>query len=227
MYICNAQLYSTLSAATAVTMANTFPNSKIILVGDPDPDLAMQLNQSLIPASLLAPPYNALQEVLDGDYMKFVALYNQHLMTDEVQMLFATIFAALYKGVTIILLFPQDSAELMYPNALIQYFYQVFHVQVGTETTGFIVDPNATDKIVNLMYRCGTINSLEYVYMIENTITETAMKKLIYQLDIKVQHSDNYQEYLDWVDRYHKRMVTAGKILAVRPFSMDISAAKV
>ena len=127
----NAQIYSTEKVDRAMLCQQS--GAKILYLGEPDPYLDQVTNNSLIYASILTPPYEAFQAVLNEDYARFGALYTEHLNTEEAQMFIATIVAAIYKGINIVLLFPEDTGDLKYPDFMLKFIFTNLGIQIATD----------------------------------------------------------------------------------------------
>lgn len=216
----NAQIYATEKVDKAMLCQQS--GAKILYIGEPDPYLDQVTGNSIIYASILTPPYDALQAVLNEDYVRFGAVYTEHLNTNEAQMFIATITAAIYKGINIVLLFPEDTAELKYPDFLMKFIFTNLGIQIATDDYPFMYNNAFDDIILDLLYRHNCISPYEYVYMITN-VTSASLHKLVEELDIKVENPRDPNQYVMWVERFHNRMVQAQRYLITKPFTVDPS----
>lgn len=216
--ILKGQIYATEDIEHAMMCLTS--GAKIIYIGEPDQDLNRATNNSLICIPLLTPPYEALRAVLENDIAKFSLMYTEHLNTKECQLLIASIVAALYKGFMVILLFPKDTKELLYPDFLIKFFITNLGIQIGSDKIQYAFNPIFDDVNLDILYRHNIISPQEYVFNCTN-ITQLSLQKLIADLNIRVQNPNDISQYIKWVEEYHDRMVLANRLLTVQPFVCD------
>ena len=219
MIIFRGQIYATDKVDRALLYQQQF-GAKVIYIGEPDPYINQAFGNTLIQITTLTPPYDALQAVLCEDYTRFGAIYTEHLNTLEAQSLIATIVYAIYQGINIVLLFPEDTAELKYPDFLIKFIFTNLGIQVATDSNPFMYNNAFDDIIMDLLYRHDCVSPYEYIYMITN-VTNASLHKLVDQLQIKVENPRDPIQYVQWVERFHDRMVAAQKPLTVQPFKCD------
>lgn len=194
--------------------------SKVIYVGDEDPDVSRALNGEVIYASILTPSYEAFQAVLNDDVLTFSNSYTAHLNTYEPQMMLATIVASMYRGVNIVLLFPEDTADLKYPEFLLRFIYANLGILIGTDDMPFAYNNIFDDAVMDFLYTYNYVSPYEYVYMINN-VTPASLQKLIEQLHIRVKNPNDTNEYLEYIQRMHDTMVQSNMVSTTSMFRCD------
>ena len=200
-------------------------NSKIVYIGDEDPDVSRALNGEVIYASILTPPYDAFQAVLNDDVLMFSNSYTAHLNNYEPQMMLATIVASLYRGVNIVLLFPEDTGDLKYPEFLLRFIFANLGIQVGSDEMPFAYNNAFDDTVMDFLYMYNYVSPYEYVYMINN-VSPASLQKLIDQLQIKVLNPNDINEYLNYIQGMHDTMVKTNTVATTTMFTCDPSQYK-
>lgn len=219
MVIFPGWIYTTESVDRALYCQHQY-NAKVIYVGDDDQDVTRAFNGAIIYASVLTPPYDAFQAILNDDMVTFSNTYTSHLNMYECQMMLATIVASIYKGINIVLLFPGDTAELRYPQFLLSFIATNLGIQAGTDDIPFAYNNAFDDDVMNFLYMYNYVQPYEYIFRVNN-VTPMALQKLISELQIVVKNPNDVNEYLEYVQRIHDVMVQSNTIPAIKMFSCD------
>lgn len=133
-------------------------DSVLIYCGDPA-DMSTDFAKiGAVSGVALVPDYQALQLYVNGsngylDYYRKINLTNKA----ATQML-ATMLQAAIMGKNVILYFPPETKELLYPNNLLSYIWELFGVQVKTKSTDFFFNPQHNDFDIRFIYDHGLID---------------------------------------------------------------------
>jgi len=215
--IFKGQLVSTFDINLA--LENQKYGSKVLYLGEKDPEVDARSNGTFIYASMLTPRYDALQAVLDNNYIAFGEMYTAYLNSNESQMLLATIVASMYRGINLVLLFPEDTGMLMYPDFIMKFLFTNLGIQPGTPSSPFIYNPAFDDINLDLMYRFNCIPVLDYLYA-ANNITPASLQKVISEMHIVVDNPKDIQQYISWIESYQDDMRLSNSVL-IEPFRLS------
>lgn len=122
--------------------------AKVIYIGELNNNLPPQF----IPCPILLPPYEALNAEINGDMQTYVQLYSQYLSSNkECYDTFMTIITALFNDTNMIL-YVEEGNNLQHANALMQYMFNVFNIQIGTDQVQYVLNPDIIPVLLALIY---------------------------------------------------------------------------
>lgn len=106
--------------------------------------------------SLLIPPYDTMDLLLDGKYDEFAAMYSQYLYSSqEVEMMISIMLTALYQGVNIVLYVPKNVYELNFIPVLAAFISDTTGIVYGNPYTQAIYNKGYNDRNMARLYTDG------------------------------------------------------------------------
>lgn len=144
-----------------------------------------------IGGSLLLPPYEALNALVDGDEEAFGYYYFNYLSNDySVNQFVNIILAAIMSGINIIIL--TDSNGPDFSNALRAYFVTTFGLILGDSSRSFAYDITYVPRILTRLYSEDVIDQKMFLslYPHEVAFDIFTVRKLAFENNLKFT-SDN------------------------------------
>lgn len=180
---------------------------KTIIIADEPENYRMP---QAIGGSLLLPPYQALELLVDGNERDFEFEYDQYLNNDiSVYKFINIILQALIVGTNIIFLVESNDIDFM--KVLRRYFAVSFGIILGDSMNPFSFDINYTPSILNRLYSCDDISKETYLslYPLEFDIDPFCVGKL--QADFNMRFN-NIKEAHEYFKRYSQVLKNGGII---------------
>lgn len=180
---------------------------KTIIIADEPENYRMP---QAIGGSLLLPPYQALELLVDGNERDFEFEYDQYLNNDiSVYKFINIILQALIVGTNIIFLVESNDIDFM--KVLRRYFAVSFGIILGDSMNPFSFDINYTTTILNRLYSCDDISKETYLslYPLEFDIDPFCVGKL--QADFNMRFN-NIKEAHEYFKRYSQILKNGGII---------------
>ena len=180
---------------------------KTIIIADEPENYRMP---QAIGGSLLLPPYQALELLVDGNERDFEFEYDQYLNNDiSVYKFINIILQALIVGTNIIFLVESNDIDFM--KVLRRYFAVSFGIILGDSMNPFSFDINYTTTILNRLYSCDDISKETYLslYPLEFDIDPFCVGKL--QADFNMRFN-NIKEAHEYFKRYSQVLKNGGII---------------
>lgn len=180
---------------------------KTIIIADEPENYRMP---QAIGGSLLLPPYQALELLVDGNERDFEFEYDQYLNNDiSVYKFINIILQALIVGTNIIFLVESNDIDFM--KVLRRYFAVSFGIILGDSMNPFSFDINYTTTILNRLYSCDDISKETYLslYPLEFDIDPFCVGKL--QADFNMRFN-NIKEAHEYFKRYSQMLKNGGII---------------
>lgn len=180
---------------------------KTIIIADEPENYRMP---QAIGGSLLLPPYQALELLVDGNERDFEFEYDQYLNNDiSVYKFINIILQALIVGTNIIFLVESNDIDFM--KVLRRYFAVSFGIILGDSMNPFSFDINYTTSILNRLYSCDDISKETYLslYPLEFDIDPFCVGKL--QADFNMRFN-NIKEAHEYFKRYSQVLKNGGII---------------
>lgn len=180
---------------------------KTIIIADEPENYRMP---QAIGGSLLLPPYQALELLVDGNERDFEFEYDQYLNNDiSVYKFINIILQALIVGTNIIFLVESNDIDFM--KVLRRYFAVSFGIILGDSMNPFSFDINYTPTILNRLYSCDDISKETYLslYPLEFDIDPFCVGKL--QADFNMRFN-NIKEAHEYFKRYSQVLKNGGII---------------
>lgn len=180
---------------------------KTIIIADEPENYRMP---QAIGGSLLLPPYQALELLVDGNERDFEFEYDQYLNNDiSVYKFINIILQALIVGTNIIFLVESNDIDFM--KVLRRYFAVSFGIILGDSMNPFSFDINYTTSILNRLYSCDDISKETYLslYPLEFDIDPFCVGKL--QADFNMRFN-NIKEAHEYFKRYSQMLKNGGII---------------
>lgn len=180
---------------------------KTIIIADEPENYRMP---QAIGGSLLLPPYQALELLVDGNERDFEFEYDQYLNNDiSVYKFINIILQALIVGTNIIFLVESNDIDFM--KVLRRYFAVSFGIILGDHMNPFSFDINYTTIILNRLYSCDDISKETYLslYPLEFDIDPFCVGKL--QADFNMRFN-NIKEAHEYFKRYSQMLKNGGII---------------
>ena len=180
---------------------------KTIIIADEPENYRMP---QAIGGSLLLPPYQALELLVDGNERDFEFEYDQYLNNDiSVYKFINIILQALIVGTNIIFLVESNDIDFM--KVLKRYFAVSFGIILGDSMNPFSFDINYTTSILNRLYSCDDISKETYLslYPLEFDIDPFCVGKL--QADFNMRFN-NIQSAHEYFKRYSQMLKNGGII---------------
>ena len=180
---------------------------KTIIIADEPENYRMP---QAIGGSLLLPPYQALELLVDGNEGDFEFEYDQYLNNDiSVYKFINIILQALIVGTNIIFLVESNDIDFM--KVLRRYFAVSFGIILGDSMNPFSFDINYTTSILNRLYSCDDISKETYLslYPLEFDIDPFCVGKL--QADFNMRFN-NIKEAHEYFKRYSQMLKNGGII---------------
>lgn len=180
---------------------------KTIIIADEPENYRMP---QAIGGSLLLPPYQALELLVDGNERDFEFEYDQYLNNDiSVYKFINIILQALIVGTNIIFLVESNDIDFM--KVLRRYFAVSFGIILGDSMHPFSFDINYTTSILNRLYSCDDISKETYLslYPLEFDIDPFCVGKL--QADFNMRFN-NIKEAHEYFKRYSQMLKNGGII---------------
>jgi hypothetical protein len=159
-----------------------------------------------IHGSILLPPYEAVSAEMDNNLEAFYGYYYAHLNNYEASRMVSAIIAALYQGINICLYVPNETKELRFNVALVEYFANSFGILVGVDQPVMYCDyntsANAALNVLTLLYSHDhlSVEDLFSLYPQGLPIMESILPKLIQEFD--VQRFNSLPEYAQYFFDY-------------------------
>lgn len=141
------------------------PSVKLVLIGSRDQN-SPQI-QSMVSATTLTPPYDALEQILDGDVNIGYSMYYNDLLSHKSRKTISVLLTCLLKGFNVILYIRQHEREL-FCHVLESFLANELGIIVGTENRPFSKDMNKKWIIDSWMY--------EFEYLDAQTFLSTFPK---------------------------------------------------
>lgn len=169
---------------------------KTIVIAD-EPD---QYNiPGKIGGSLLLPPYEAMEYLIDGDMNSFNREYLNYLQTNySVDKFVSIIIQALIAGTNIIFLL-EDEEELtdQIEVTLLNFFVMQYGIIIGTSSRSFAFDTTYTPFILNKLYAEEDMPKETYLNLFPQEIPfdQFTLQKLMYEYDIQFPSLQMANEY--------------------------------
>jgi hypothetical protein len=198
-------------------------NHKIVVFGETAPTCIP--TEYIIPASILLPPYEALEAEIDGNLEKYGYIYSAHLQTKEASEFIAVLILAVLRGANILLYITLDELELSYCNFFLAYMYNKYGIAIGTHKSPFSYEGQVNEMfdwiLCNELYRFDLIKTDEYFTLFPacaTIIPEYNVIKLANEINpytnIPINHELYHQYFIDYINRVKQ----AGVVL-INPIS--------
>ena len=181
-------------------------NYKLVMVTE-NKSVAQQYSN--LSGVILLPPYGAVCAEMDNNLEAYYAIYFNHLNDYEASSFIGAIFRALYEGINICLYLPEESRELRYNIALVEYFANTYGILIGTDAPVMYVydqNPNLLLNILNTMYLTNQLSLEELFgwYPQGLPILETMLPKLIQEFNAPLMQDIN--QYANYFFDYKERI---------------------
>lgn len=136
-----------------------------------------------IAGSILMPSYQALEALLDEDFISFKFEYNNYLSNDITAVRFINIILqALIVGTNILLFVEKEANNLDYTVALKEFFMENFGIVIGDQNTTFKYNITYYPVILNRLYAEDEISKEHYLklFPLEFIFDIFSLRKLSY-----------------------------------------------
>lgn len=163
------------------TVQNMMGSHRIVLLGEPTPDLVQATNG--IVGSIFLPPYPAMMALADNDLNTFNGIYTQHLMTNSCTSLLSVLFKGMINGLNLLIYMTPDEYN-MYFIAFKTFVRQNYGVTIGSMYESFSYDNQYDYVIYSLLYLNELITIQEFfmVYPQGISFTDEVVMKLINEM---------------------------------------------
>ena len=152
---------------------------------------------NVIGGAILLPPIEAYMAASNGDEALFTQFYVEHLNTPVVVEFISLLMAALYRGTSLILFYPEDDLELK--GKILEMFYKRYGIaigEIGIRRCSY--DLSCTPIFLESIFSTGAMDPFEllYLYPDEALLTD----RLIYKLVLAIMPiGENYQEKAKYI----------------------------
>lgn len=169
---------------------------KAMYIGDP---MYIPQDINLINGSIFTPDYQVMSLIIDSNDDMFTKAYIDYLNGPQCEEMFAVLIAALFKGINIILYFPEDSIQLKYPILFMQFLFNRYGVVVGDNNTPFSFNMALYPSNMRLLYLYSLIDWRQYILSVED-LDQYVLSKLrqdicpIYQIPFEIDDNSFVQE---------------------------------
>lgn len=145
-------------------MSEMSMGAKVLYLGDPMsiPDIP-----NIIRATLLVPDYNCLRFFADGMIGEYQKQYLRLLNSPGTAESFASIIALLYKGVKVILFFPEENKDLDYAETLLKYIRDTFGITAQSKSTEPMYNTAYDTANARLLHMYKLISGEDFIFMSE------------------------------------------------------------
>ena len=186
---------------------------KVVIIGEVPEDVKQSVSGTI--ASILLPPYNSLEAIINGDNNTATVLYCNWLQMYEPTAYIASIIKALLMGINICLYIPKDQFELGFRTVLFSYIQMNYGISIGDNiNVASMYDPLFDSNICTLLYLNNLLTSEEYLtyYPNELPLNIDCVVKLTNECNPFMEEHplEDYDKY--WYE-YKERIKNAGHFL--------------
>lgn len=186
---------------------------KVITVAEDNSDQLAYMVGPVIKATILLPPCDAMQLLIDGQYDAFNSLYLSYLSTNYECLSYQDILIlSALKGINMVLYIPKDELELGFYDALYFYMLNYRGIMIGNamQNIPFSTSQLPVFDIYNLerLYLGEFITAGEYItyYPVGEPVNAQTEVQLITEL-----YGPNTMIDFDTMERLIARMIIASK----------------
>lgn len=158
-------------------------NKVIALVDGNDSSLSALPNISI--GSILLPPFIAMENFLNGNYLGFVEEYKRHLHLHEATTLMAVIIASAYFGYNVVVYIPQEQEDnFKFTDIFKLHFGNSFGIYMGDLDTNmqdsYTKSPHFDAVNLNLLYFNDLITGYDFLrqYPVNTDFSEYILRLL-------------------------------------------------
>lgn len=165
----------------------------------------------MVPANILNPPVQAIQAELDDNLNQANFVYDQYLMSEDVEAYVRIIMAACIKRTPIAIMFGKDELNMKSPNMFINFLYKRYGIVVGIRGK---IDPyieiQHMPEDLAILYCTDMIDYPSYMCMHPDLpIAHISLPKLILDQNPLVLDK-SFAGYLDYFERRRKSCTELG-----------------
>ena len=203
----------TINIVTDINLAIKFSQQcKVLFIGE----LNNQLPPNFIEYSILLPPVEALEAEINGNMNMYSNIYSQYLTyTPYCQEAIATILAAISKGVNIIFYIAEGN-NLRHKDFLMQYFFNMFGITLGSENNLFNFDIRYLGIINTIIYTWLGESMISFKELIESISGSVEIKNICIRYGInafeRIAEENNLymkeDQLMYWIDNCKRRLST-------------------
>lgn len=183
-----------------------YSSNHVIVALVEDKNLVQQIGA--VQASILLPPYEAMEAEMNNNPILFHEIYNAHLFSYEANKFIGALLTALYQGKNLCLYISAESMELLFNKELINFFANNYGINIQPDTQVFYSYNQNIYQLLNIienMYIYDYITPDEVFILIPKgaLISETIVQKLIAQTNSPILNSiEEYSRYFfDYKER--------------------------
>lgn len=216
----NAWIVQTREEADSILLSG----GKLIIVSEEIPDYltSPQCGTSCIRANNLLPSYEAVNCFIDNDYMGFLNLYNQLLMSPESTVYFVTIISAIINSIPIGFIFGNEEIEAAAAIEFNNFMLRTYGIKLG-HSLQFreeppmpmgMMDSAYTANNMSLLYMNNLLTPQEflYIYPQDADINYECMQKLIFDVQ-PVLVSQDMSDYIAYFEQLRGNIHRSNKML--------------
>lgn len=183
-----------------------YSSNHVIVALVEDKNLVQQIGA--VQASILLPPYEAMEAEMNNNPALFHEIYNAHLFSYEANKFIGALLTALYQGKNICLYISTESMELLFNKELINFFANNYGINIQPDAQVFYSYNQNIYQLLNIienMYIYDYITPDEVFILIPKgaLISEAIVQKLIAQTNSPILNSiEEYSRYFfDYKER--------------------------
>ena len=156
----------------------------------------------IIPANILNPPVHAVQAELDGNLEQANFMYDQYLMSEDVEVFVRIIMAACIKQTPIAIMFGRDECNMQSSSMFINFLFKRYGIVVGINgKLNPFIDINYVPQNLAILYCTNIIDYPSYMCMHPDMpIDQISLPKLIVDVNPYVLDK-SFAGYLDYFER--------------------------
>lgn len=156
----------------------------------------------IIPSNILNPPVQAVQAELDGNLEQANFMYDQYLMSEDIEVFVRIIMAACIKRTPIAIMFGRDEVNMQSSSMFINFLFKRYGIVVGINgKLNPYIDINHIPEDLAIMYCTDMIDYPAYMCMHPDLpIAQISLPKLIVDVNPYV-IDKSFAGYLDYFER--------------------------
>lgn len=167
----------------------------------------------LMMGSVLLPPYESMDALLDGNKDLFALMYSDYLFNNlDVRTMQSIILAALYRGVNIVIFIPPQEYEMGFINVFLQCYTSATGVYVGFHgQSPAVLDYNYNNSNMIRLYMEGLFPYSELLLYYEGPINDpTVCIRVCADIGFI---TEKELEAIQYVNSFKSRVEESGKFL--------------
>ena len=177
-------------------------------------DIRFRNHPCIVPANILNPPVQSVQAELDGNLDQANFMYEQYLVSEEVEIFVRIIMAACVKRNPIAIMFGKDECNMKSPKMFINFLYNRYGIVVGIygKINPYIEVGHMPTNLA-ILYCTNMIDYPSYLCLHPDLpLDQISLPKLILEENPLVKDK-SFEGYLEYFERRRRTCTEQGRFI--------------